>query len=121
MVSQLFDLKDKVAIVTGSSRGLGFASAKGMAEHGAKIVISGRKAEACEGAAAEIRAAGGDAIAVPCNIGRKDELQRLVDAAVQRGDDFGRRALGAEEAEPGAGLESRVAPFGNGGHVGQRT
>jgi dehydrogenase/reductase SDR family member 4 len=81
MVSPLFDLSGKVAIVTGSSRGLGLASARGMAEHGARVVISGRKADACEAAAAEIRAAGGEALAVPCNIGRKDELQHLVDAA----------------------------------------
>ena len=82
MVSSLFDLSGKVAIVTGSSRGIGFASAKGMAEHGARVVISGRKAEAAEAAAEEIRGAGGDAIAVAANIGRKEELQRLVDAAV---------------------------------------
>lgn len=83
MISSLFDLRGKVAIVTGSSRGLGLASAIGMAEHGAKVVISGRKAEACEAAAAQIRAAGGEALAVPCNIGRKEELQQLVDRAVE--------------------------------------
>lgn len=81
MKSHLFDLHGKVAIVTGSSRGLGLASARGMAEHGARVVISGRNLEAAEMAAAQIRAAGGEAIAVPCNIGRKEELQRLVDAA----------------------------------------
>ena len=79
--SSLFDLRGKVAIVTGSSRGLGLASARGMAEHGARVVISGRKLEPCEAAAAQINAMGGEAIAVACNIGRKDELQRLVDAA----------------------------------------
>jgi NAD(P)-dependent dehydrogenase (short-subunit alcohol dehydrogenase family) len=82
MLSPLFDLRGKVAIVTGSSRGLGLASAKGMAEHGARVVISGRKADACAAAAAEIRATGGEAIAVPCNIGRKEELQNLVDCAI---------------------------------------
>ena len=81
MVSPLFDLRGKVAIITGSSRGIGLASAHGMAEHGARVVISGRKADACEAAAAEIRAEGGEAIAVPCNIGRRDELQNLVDTA----------------------------------------
>ncbi len=81
MPSSLFDLRGKVAIVTGSSRGIGFASARGMSEHGAKVVICSRKAEACDAAASEIRLAGGEAIAVPCNIGRKDELQRVVDAA----------------------------------------
>lgn len=86
MTSKLFDLAGRVAIVTGSSRGLGLASAKGLAEHGAKVVISGRKADACEAAVAEIRAAGGEAIAVPCNIGRKDELQAVVDAALAQWD-----------------------------------
>ena len=84
MPSRLFDLSGRVAIVTGSSRGLGLASARGMAEQGAKVVISGRKPEACEAAAAEIRAAGGEAIAVPCNIGRKEELQKVVDTANER-------------------------------------
>jgi len=83
MTSSLFDLSGKVAIVTGSSRGLGLASARGMAEHGARVVISGRKADACEAAAAEIREAGGEAIAMPCNIGRKEELQNLVDGALK--------------------------------------
>lgn len=81
MRSALFDLSGRVAVVTGSSRGLGLASARGMAAHGARVVISGRKPEPCEAEAARIRAEGGEAIAVPCNIGRKDELQRLVDAA----------------------------------------
>jgi dehydrogenase/reductase SDR family member 4 len=82
MTSSLFDLHGKVAIVTGSSRGIGLASAKGMAEHGAKVVICSRKAEACEAAAEQIRAGGGEAIALPCNIGRKDELQRVVQQSV---------------------------------------
>lgn len=84
LLSPLFDLHGKVAVVTGSSRGLGLASAKGMAAHGAKLVISGRNLEPCEAAAAQIRAAGGEAIAVACNIGRKNELQGLVDAALAR-------------------------------------
>ena len=82
MTSALFDLHGKVALITGSSRGLGFASAKGMAEHGAKVVICGRKADACETAAQRIRDNGGEAIAVPCNIGRKEDLQNLVDTTL---------------------------------------
>lgn len=83
MTSRLFDLTGKVAVVTGSSRGIGFASARGMAEHGAKVVISGRNAEACAAAALEInRHVGADvALAVSCNIGRKHELQNLIDQA----------------------------------------
>ena len=78
---QLFDLSGKSAIVTGSSRGIGKAIAERLAEHGAQIVISSRKAGPCEEVAAEINARHGEgrAIAVPANIGSKDDLQRLVD------------------------------------------
>lgn len=80
----LFDLSGKVAIVTGSSRGIGRAIAIRMAQHGAKVVISSRKAEACEKVAAEIKQAGGDAIVVPCNVSDKAQLQALVDATVKQ-------------------------------------
>jgi NAD(P)-dependent dehydrogenase (short-subunit alcohol dehydrogenase family) len=80
MSGTLFDLKGKVAIITGSSRGIGRAIALRMAEHGAKVVVSSRKAEACETVADEIKAAGGEAIVVPCNVSDKAQLQALVDA-----------------------------------------
>ncbi len=76
----LFDLTGKVAIITGSSRGIGRAIAERMADHGAKVVISSRKAGPCDEVAAEINAAHpGHAIAVPANISSKADLQRLVD------------------------------------------
>lgn len=80
MSGTLFDLKGKVAIITGSSRGIGRAIAVRMAEQGAKVVVSSRKAEACEKVADEIKAAGGEAIVVPCNVSDKAQLQALVDA-----------------------------------------
>ena len=80
-MSSLFDLTGKVAIVTGSSRGIGRAIAERMAEHGAKVVISSRKAAPCEEVARGINAKYGEgrAIVIPANISSKDELKRLAD------------------------------------------
>jgi NAD(P)-dependent dehydrogenase (short-subunit alcohol dehydrogenase family) len=78
---KLFDLAGKVAIVTGSSRGIGKASAEALADHGAKVVISSRKQDACEAVAAELNAKHGEgtAIAIAASISDKSALQRLVD------------------------------------------
>ena len=85
----LFDLTGKTAVVTGSSRGIGRAIVERMAEHGANVVVSSRKAGPCDEVAAGINAAHGDgrAIAVPANISSKEDLQRLCETARER---FGR-------------------------------
>lgn len=77
-MSNLFDLSGKTAIVTGGSKGIGQAIAERMAEHGAKVVVASRKLDACEEVAGAIRARGGQAKAIACNISNKEELERLV-------------------------------------------
>ena len=77
----LFDLSGKVALITGSSRGIGEAIVRRYAEHGAKVVVSSRSLESCEPVAADIREQGGEAIAIPCNINYTDQLQALADGA----------------------------------------
>jgi len=78
-----FSLDGRVAVVTGSSRGIGRASAEAMARLGARVVISSRKAEACEAVAAEIRQSGGEAAVIACNVSRKPEVEALVAATLR--------------------------------------
>jgi NAD(P)-dependent dehydrogenase (short-subunit alcohol dehydrogenase family) len=87
-MSDLFDLTDKVAVVTGGSRGLGREMVLAFAEHGADVVIASRKLDACEALADEVRSATGRrALAVAFHAGRWEDADRLVETVLA---EFGR-------------------------------
>lgn len=75
----MFNLKEKVAVITGSSRGIGRAVAEAMARAGARVVVSSRKAEACAAVVDGIVSAGGEATAIPCNVSQEAQLRGLLD------------------------------------------
>ena len=79
----MFDLSGKVALITGSSRGIGKAIAASMAAQGASVVVSSRTSEDCDKVAAEIHAFGGDAVAIRCDINHREELESLVDKSLE--------------------------------------
>ncbi len=76
-------LRDKVAIVTGASRGIGAAIAAHMAEEGAKVVLVSRKIDGLQGVADEIRGNGGEAMPIACHVGHSDQRQAMLDEALK--------------------------------------
>jgi NAD(P)-dependent dehydrogenase (short-subunit alcohol dehydrogenase family) len=84
-ISEQFDLTGRVAVVTGGSRGIGLAIARGLAGSGADVVIASRKLDACERAAEVISSTTGrTAIPVACHVGRWSECDALVDTTLER-------------------------------------
>lgn len=86
----LFDLSGRVALVTGSSRGLGYEMARGFAAAGARVIVSSRKGDDCEVAAQAIRDAGGDATAIPAHVGELAAVEALVERI---GSEFGQLGI----------------------------
>lgn len=83
-ITALFQLDGRVAVVTGGSRGIGLAVARGLAAMGASVVVASRKEEACREAARAIEAEGGTALGVPAHLGDLADVERLVERTVAR-------------------------------------
>lgn len=82
-IKSKFDLNGKVAIITGSSKGIGKSIAQGLAENGAKVVVSSRKQSAVDAVAEEFKAAGLDAIGLQCHIGDSEQRQSLIAKSIE--------------------------------------
>ncbi|MEZ0486472.1 glucose 1-dehydrogenase [Fibrella aquatica] len=78
----VFDLTNKVAIITGASKGIGEDIARLYARFGAKVIVSSRKQEACDALAADIKAAGGEATGIAAHVGDMDQLALLVEKTI---------------------------------------
>lgn len=103
MADPLFDFTDKVVLVTGGSRGLGYQMVRAFAERGAHCVIASRKLDNCEGVAQEVRELGRDALAVQLHAARWDSIDALIDTTY---DHFGRIDIAINNAGMGPAAAS---------------
>ena len=82
-IKKKFDLTGKVAVITGASKGIGKSMVEGLAQSGAKVVVSSRKQEAVDEVAAELKAAGLEAVGIACNAGSMEDCKNLIEKTVE--------------------------------------
>lgn len=82
MVNDRLELRNKSALVTGASQGIGLATAQRLASYGARVALAARRRDVVEAHAADIRDAGGEAIAIACDVSRYDEVSAAVEATI---------------------------------------
>jgi cyclopentanol dehydrogenase len=106
----MFDLKGKVAVVTGSGRGIGAAIAKTLAKAGAKVVVTSRHEKECEMVVGEIKKAGGEAFCIACDVSKEDEVKALIEKTVKKygGLDILVNNAGVFETKPVEDMETAM-------------
>ncbi|MFM7274547.1 MAG: SDR family oxidoreductase [Gammaproteobacteria bacterium] len=112
-ILDMFRLDGKVAVITGAGRGIGAACARAFSEAGAHVVVGARTVEQIERTATEVRALGARALAIPCDVMREEQLEALVEAAMQ---EFGRIDIlvnNAGGSPPRPALRTRTEEFVN--------
>lgn len=82
-ISGNYNLQDKVAIITGASKGIGEAMARGLAANGAKVIVSSRKQDAVDKVASEIKSSGGEATGIECHVGKREHMDQLIAKTVE--------------------------------------
>ncbi|HEX4916308.1 MAG TPA: SDR family oxidoreductase [Limnobacter sp.] len=109
---ELFNLQDKIALVTGATRGIGLACAELLASQGATVIISSRKQESCEQVAAQLQASGLNAVPMACHLGELEQIEHLYKQIEER---FGRLDVlvnnGATNPHFGPIYDTDVAAF----------
>ena len=104
-MTSLFDLSGRVALVTGANSGLGLAIAQAYAAHGAAVILCGVDGPGCLAAASDLQAQGHEALALPCDLGRREALEQMVDQSLAwRGR--------IDVLVCNAGVEGHVGPIG---------